>query len=516
MRRLGIWCGLAMALLMAGFSLGNASTAMNMLLTATVTNTYTPHPQVFPMSDFRAYFLAVERGWTIESGSSLGFSELSNFLNAYGWGTAQITTSELQTLVDLDADQTAISVLIIPSGTEPLDNDSLSLIADYVNRGGNLIMFASTQFNDPVLATADNMFGFLYSTFGIYFLREMAIDPSPRIDFTLLSSNYDSEHFIINNVPYDEPRDENGDLSYRSPHPIIISELLPPNVAVTPIAWSDDDAYVRSLEEIQNRAYEQEEGDIYGTLTLIAASENSATGSRAVFFSDDEFGTNGTLAYRERLASRPALWNFDVAFNAILWAARFDPHNPNANPTLIPQATSTSRVSQEDIYQTATAISSFSSPTFTLSLGDIQQTATELAVTFSSNLMTTTSSPYPFQLAAPVTFMANFANPTAGCNWQGIGGRVRGLDGIELEAGRLNVMVFDVDNTFSQTVPIGRNTNYGVLSGWEVRTGDSANEGAYFVTLLTPSSTQVSERIQVSFPGNCNQNLAYLDFVRVR
>ena len=112
--------------------------------------------------------------------------------------------------------------------------------------------------------------------------------------------------------------------------------------------------------------------------------------------------------------------------------------------------------------------------------------------------------------------MANFAAPSAGCLWQGIGGRVRGLDGNEVAAGTFNVLVFDSTNTFSVTVPVGSNTQYGSLSGWEVKVGDQLSTATYFVTLFTATNAQASERIQVTFPSNCNQNLAFLDLARVR
>lgn len=93
---------------------------------------------------------------------------------------------------------------------------------------------------------------------------------------------------------------------------------------------------------------------------------------------------------------------------------------------------------------------------------------------------------------------------------------MRGLDGNELAAGTLNVVVIDSTNTFSQTVPIGSNTQYGSISGWEVRVADQINTGTYFVTLYTSTNTQVSDRIQVTFPSNCDQNLAFLDLQRMR
>ncbi|MFN8374858.1 MAG: hypothetical protein U0694_18505 [Anaerolineae bacterium] len=188
---------------------------------------------------------------------------------------------------------------------------------------------------------------------------------------------------------------------------------------------------------------------------------------------------------------------------------------PTDTPTLAPTLTETPRPLP------SSTITDTPAPTFTPSITPTPSTSPTFTAqpspTGPTATLPATESPYPFTLFNDqIQFMANFAAPSAGCLWQGIGGRVRGLDGNEVAAGSFNVLVFDATNTFSQTVPVGSNTQYGSISGWEVRVGDQISPSTYFVTLYTASNVQVSERIQVTFPSNCNENLAFLDLVRVR
>ncbi len=120
-------------------------------------------------------------------------------------------------------------------------------------------------------------------------------------------------------------------------------------------------------------------------------------------------------------------------------------------------------------------------------------------------------SPFPFQLRDDsVIFTQNFAN-TAGCAWQGVGGQVFGLDGNPLSGLQIHVFGSDVD-MFRQA---GENTLYGP-AGWEHKVADTINNTTYFVQLHSAQGTIISDRIQVTFPSDCAQNLALIYFVQTR
>jgi hypothetical protein len=63
---------------------------------------------------------------------------------------------------------------------------------------------------------------------------------------------------------------------------------------------------------------------------------------------------------------------------------------------------------------------------------------------------------------------------------------------------------------------VGSNSEYGAASGWEVAVDQQPNTQLYFVVLESAIGTEISPRIQVQFPGNCNGNVAIVNFRQQR
>lgn len=123
-----------------------------------------------------------------------------------------------------------------------------------------------------------------------------------------------------------------------------------------------------------------------------------------------------------------------------------------------------------------------------------------------------TTSPFPFALReGQVILTQNFAN-AAGCAWEGLGGQVFDLNGNPLATG-LQVHVFG--SNIDRYVQVGSNTLYGP-AGWEQPVDTAINTNTYFVELLSAQGTVISDRIQVTFPGDCAQNVAIVNFVQTR
>ncbi len=120
-------------------------------------------------------------------------------------------------------------------------------------------------------------------------------------------------------------------------------------------------------------------------------------------------------------------------------------------------------------------------------------------------------SPFPFRLRDPQpVYTLNFAN-SAGCSWQGIGGQVSDMGGVAINGIRVHVYGAGID-TYSTS---GSNSLYGP-SGWEVPLANIVTTSVYFVELQSQGGTIISETVQVSFPGNCQQNLALVNFQQTR
>lgn len=170
--------------------------------------------------------------------------------------------------------------------------------------------------------------------------------------------------------------------------------------------------------------------------------------------------------------------------------------------TITPTLTATATVTAT---QTITATPDFTS---TASV-----TPTDEATATPSGPSPTPPSPYLFGVTDEITFTRNFAN-SAGCAWQGIGGTVSGLNGAPYTT-PLVVRVYGGGLVQDQTATSGTNSFYGP-TGFEVQVANTISTSTYFVALESRAGTVVSDAIQVTFPGDCERNVALINFVQLR
>ena len=124
---------------------------------------------------------------------------------------------------------------------------------------------------------------------------------------------------------------------------------------------------------------------------------------------------------------------------------------------------------------------------------------------------TPTQSPFFFELRTDPQFIQN--QQASGCAYQAIGGTVLGLDGLELPQ-QLQVRVIAPDVDRIRTT--GSNSQYGPIAGFEVPVAQQILTQTYIVRLESLGGTQVAGDIQVSFPGDCLQNIAILTYTQIR
>lgn len=111
-----------------------------------------------------------------------------------------------------------------------------------------------------------------------------------------------------------------------------------------------------------------------------------------------------------------------------------------------------------------------------------------------------------------VTFTAQFTHPDLGCNWQGFGGQVFGMQGEPLIGFTIRVEGV-TDPTFFYEVVSGDQTVYGP-SGWEVQVAPGINTHVFRVTVYQ-NGRRVSDPRQIGFPADCTRNLGVLNFVQL-
>lgn len=128
---------------------------------------------------------------------------------------------------------------------------------------------------------------------------------------------------------------------------------------------------------------------------------------------------------------------------------------------------------------------------------------------------TPSPNPFPFNLKDnQVIFTKNTYN-TAGCAWEAVAGRVFDKNGVDLPpSSGYQVHVFNT--SFDLRRSVGSNSLYGGQSGWEVNVDNKINNQTYLVELETPQGTVVSPRITVTFPSDCERNVALVYFYQQR
>jgi hypothetical protein len=192
----------------------------------------------------------------------------------------------------------------------------------------------------------------------------------------------------------------------------------------------------------------------------------------------------------------------------------FTPTETPPQPSATNTATATSSVtftpSQTTTF-TPSPTNTLPPPTFTPTKTNTPTPSATWTPTYTPTGPTATATPqFPF-IVQPGSISLRAANNAAGCNWQGIGGQVT-TDRAEAIAG-VQVRVRG-DTLAEQSTLSGTSLTYGP-SGWEIQVANQVNNSRYFIDLWV-ADQQVSETIQIVFPNSCQQNLAVINFIRVR
>lgn len=185
-------------------------------------------------------------------------------------------------------------------------------------------------------------------------------------------------------------------------------------------------------------------------------------------------------------------------------------------PTITPTFTATPTLTPT-ISPTPT-ITDTPTPTFTPATTDTPTPTSTFTPSPTSNIPsatpTVTRSPFPFTVrGGQVVFTANTYNQQ-GCAFQAIAGQVlnergTGLDGLRIV----------VTETGTQTDPRSSiSGNAGVYGdgGYEVVVDSQINGRTYVVQLESAGGTPVSVPVTVSFPSNCDENVALIYWTQTR
>ncbi|MCC6614598.1 MAG: Gldg family protein [Anaerolineae bacterium] len=292
----------------------NAET-MSFLDQGTLTNDIL---KVAAQGNFAAYFLVVDDG--MSDSMSLIKQTLTT---TFDWAVRDLPLSQLTSpeaefrLGDPAHDG---EVVVIPGGRRPLSPDELQDLENYVNNGGDLIIFAGGIFNEDQesLATDPALNDYLSSNFGLSFNKDLVIDQVQafRRPQTPVVTNLDSQSFITNNniLP-------NGAVVFDLTNSIAVSDTLPDNVNVSRLAQTSPDSYTKtditSLLSGDPDALTKTDADASGPFVVAASAENTQTGARIVLFGS----VSPALDAIAQLSDQTSL---DMSFNSLIWTTQFN------------------------------------------------------------------------------------------------------------------------------------------------------------------------------------------------
>jgi len=249
------------------------------------------------------YFLTGEGEHDTENSGEASYTRVRQVLESKNY---VVNTLNLQAQNAIPEDARA---LIIAGPLVPLTESSLTLIKDFVNNGGDLLVLSNpvplTQFGDQ----PDPLAEYLASDWGITLDNDIVVDTnSPSSPFFAVGSQYAS-HPITEKMqgiaaifPYSRSitvgaGTENTDIS--------------PTALVLTIDQSWGETDFSAMEEQQALTYD-EGADTLGPMTLAAAAENRTNESRVVVFGSSSFAQDGNFDFSG---------NGDMFVNAVDWLA---------------------------------------------------------------------------------------------------------------------------------------------------------------------------------------------------
>ena len=199
------------------------------------------------------------------------------------------------------------SLLVIAGPLQPVSQDEVSLIKDYLASGGALIVMedptALTEFGDE----SDPLADMLAQDWGITFNNDIVIDLDSPQPTTAAAAYYDSTHPVtvnMNNLvaffPYTRSLTMAGSTE---------GATLTPLVQTNERSWGETD--FTSLTQGGTQVG-MDPTEVQGPLTLAVAGENTTTGGRVVVFGTSNFAVDQIF---------DAYGNGDMFVNSVDWSA---------------------------------------------------------------------------------------------------------------------------------------------------------------------------------------------------
>src|SRR6266540_4312996 len=197
------------------------------------------------------------------------------------------------------------SLIVIAGPVQPVSQDEVDLLKDYLSKGGSLIVMeeptALTQFGDQ----SDPLADMLSKDWGITYNNDVVIDLNSPQPTTAVAAYYDTSHPVtvnMNNLVAYFPFTRSLNIAGT-----VEGVTLTPLVQTNERSWGETD--FESLKTGGQVGFDQ--GEAQGPLTLVVAGENSTTKGRVVAFGTSSFAVDQIF---------DAYGNGDMFVNSVDWS----------------------------------------------------------------------------------------------------------------------------------------------------------------------------------------------------
>jgi ABC-type uncharacterized transport system involved in gliding motility auxiliary subunit len=244
------------------------------------------------------YFLTGHGERDIQKSGDVSYTTAKSALEAKNY-----TVQTLNLIAENKIPENATTI-VIAGPTKPISVSEMSLLTDYVSKGGALVIMNEpaplTQFgNSP-----DPLASYLATTWGITFDNDIVIDTNTSQPLYAVAATYGT-HPITEKLQ--------GLVSF---YPTARSLTITPDLPNPPVAlvttinssWGETDF---ASMQVNGQVAFDPAVDMHGPLTLAVATADSTAGNHVVVFGDADFGSN---VFFNQYA------NGDVFINAIDWA----------------------------------------------------------------------------------------------------------------------------------------------------------------------------------------------------
>lgn len=291
-----------------------ASFASETEITKALYRLINPEPRVI-------YFLSGHGEASIESGQ-VSMSRVKQDLENKNY-----TVKSLNLLVENKIPEDALTI-VIAGPMKPVSEQEVSLLKEYVNTGGSLIVM-----ENPVLVTdfgdaSDPLAEYLSSEWGITLNNDIIIDLGSQQPLYAVSASY-NQHPITQNLTqnYIVIMPQARSISVEPVDGITATELI----LTSPNSWGE-----KNFTTAEGSQISLDPEDLAGPLVMAASGENISTNGRVVVFGNSVFATDeGFDAYG----------NGNMIVNSLDWAAfqedsiSVTPYTPTTRTFIAPDPT---------------------------------------------------------------------------------------------------------------------------------------------------------------------------------